>query len=216
VNVFEQLESACAGVVERTFALAFPSPLEPVRVARKLVAAFESAGSHPRGGLRFVVNVSRSDYARLAPDRSYLERQWSVMLARLAERSQRPQRAPEVVLAERPALPRGTVEIATEALPAPVLLSLRVRKGLPAGAVLPLRGSLVVGRGHDCDLVLPDPRVSRRHLAIEASPQGVTFRDLGATNGVSVNRDARREGRLDCGDVLRLGDTELVVEAEEA
>ena len=63
---------------------------------------------------------------------------------------------------------------------------------------------------------MPDPRVSRRHLAIEASAGGVTFRDLGAVNGVSLNRETRRDGRLDCGDVLRLGDTELVVEALDA
>jgi hypothetical protein len=216
MNVFERLESACAGVVERTFAVAFPSALEPVRVARKLVAAFEAGSAHPRGGRRFLVQVSRSDFARLAANRQYLERQWSVMLARLAERSQRPQRAPEVQLVERAGLPRGTVEIAVEQLSPPVTLSLRVRKGLPVGARLPLRGQLTIGRGHDCDLVLPDPRVSRRHLGIETSAGGVTFRDLGAANGVSVNREMRRDGRLDCGDVLRLGDTELVVEALEA
>ena len=216
MNVFEQLESACASVVERTFALAFPSALEPVRVARKLVAAFESGSTHPRGGRRFLVAISRSDFARLEPNRGYLERQWSVMLARLAERSQLPQRPPEVRLIERATLPRGTVDIEVEHLAAPLNLSLRVRKGLPQGAVLPLRGSLVIGRGHDCDLVLPDPRVSRRHLALDATPDGVAFRDLGAANGVTVNRETRRDGRLDCGDVLTLGDTELVVEAGEA
>jgi hypothetical protein len=216
VNVFERIESACAGVVERTFAIAFPGALEPVRVARKLVAVFESGNVHPRGGTRFLVNVSRSDFARLEPNRDYLERQWSVMLARLAERSQWPQRPPEVRLVERDGLPRGTVEIALEQLSPPLDLHLRVRKGLPKGAVLPLHGSLVVGRGHECDLVLPDPRVSRRHLAIDATAGGVTFRDLGAANGVVVNRETRPEGRLDCGDVLRLGDTELVVEAGEA
>jgi hypothetical protein len=215
VNAFERLESACAGVVERTFAIAFPSALEPVQVARKLVAAFESTPAHPRAGRRFVVAVSRSDFARLAPNRAYLERQWSAMLARLAERSQRPQRAPEVVLVERAGLPRGTVEVGIEALTAPAFLHLRVRKGLPAGAALPLRGSLVIGRGFECDLVLPDPRVSRRHVAVEAGETGVTFHDLGSANGVTVNREKRREGCLDCGDVLLLGDTELVVEADE-
>jgi hypothetical protein len=213
MNVFERLEAACAGVVERTFAVAFPSSLEPVRVARKLVAAFESGSAHPRGGRRFLVGVSRSDFARLAPNREYLERQWSVMLARLAERSQRPQRPPEVRLIERGGLPRGAVEIAVEQLSAPANLRLRVRKGLPQDAVLALRGTLLVGRGRDCDLSLPDPRVSRAHLAIDAAGGDVRFRDLGAANGVSVNRETRAEGRLDCGDVVRLGDTELIVEA---
>ena len=39
-----------------------------------------------------------------------------------------------------------------------------------------------------------------------------TFTNL--ANGVVLNREKRKDGRLDCGDILRLGDTELVVEAE--
>ncbi len=215
MNPALRLEAVCANVVERAFALAFPSPLEPVQVARKLVAAFESGSSPGRGGRRFVVYVGRSDFARFEPDRAYLEPQWSGMLARLAERSRQPQRAPEVSLAERQGLPRGTVAIEVESLAAPLHLTLRVRKGLPLDAHLRLRGALVVGRDPDCDLTLADPRVSRRHVAIEAGPDRVTFQDLGSSNGVELNQERRASGALDCGDVLRLGDSELIVEAAE-
>jgi Inner membrane component of T3SS, cytoplasmic domain/Protein of unknown function (DUF3662) len=215
VNPAQRLESVCASVVERAFALAFPSALEPVQVARKLVAAFESAGTPGRGGRRFLVRVGRSDFARFQPDRAYLEPQWSGMLARLAERSRQPQRAPEVVLVERPGLPRGTVEIEVEYLSAPLHLTLRVRKGIPLDACLALRGALVVGRDATCDLRLVDPRVSRRHIEIDAGPDRVVFRDLGSANGVELNHERRASGALDCGDVLRLGDSELVVEADE-
>ena len=215
MNPFERLEELCSTAVERAFAVAFPSALEPVQVARKLVASFEGGVSAGRGGRRFVVGVSPADLARFESDRVYLERQWSMMLARLAERSGLPQRAPEVSLASRAGLAVGTVAIAVEPLEAPLELALRVRRGLPVGARLPLRGSLVVGRDQTCDLALPDPRVSRRHLAIEATPGAVLFRDLGSANGVVLNREKREDGSLDCGDVLRLGDTELVVEAAE-
>ena len=88
MNAFTRLEAVCANVVERTFAVAFPSALQPVMIARKLVAAFESAAAgEPREGRRFLVQLAPADVARFAPDREYLERQWSTMLARLAERS---------------------------------------------------------------------------------------------------------------------------------
>ncbi len=215
MNALLRFEAACANVVERAFAVAFPSALEPVQAARKLVATFETGTSQGRGGRRFLVGVASPDFARFEPDRNYLERQWSAMLLRLAERSRMPQRAPEVHLVERTDLPRGTVDIAVEELPPPLHLSLRVRKGLPIDGRLPLRGTLAVGRDPACDLTLVDPRVSRRHILIEAGPEEVTFRDLGSANGVELNREQRREGRLDCGDILRLGDSELVVEADE-
>ena len=215
MNALLRFEAACANVVERAFAVAFPSALEPVQVARKLVATFET-GSGGRGGRRFLVGVAPADFLRFEPDRDYLERQWGLMLLRLAERSRLPQRAPEVHLVQKSDLARGTVEIGVEDLAPPHELTLRVRKGLPINALLPLQGSLVIGREQGCDLVLADPRVSRRHVAIEAGSEGVTFLDLDSANGVELNREARQEGRLDCGDVLRLGDSELVVEADEA
>jgi hypothetical protein len=215
MNAFERLEALCASAVERAFAVAFPSELEPVHVARKLVASFEGGTSASRGGRRFVVHVSPDDMTRLEPDRAYLERQWSAMLARLAERSRQPQRPPEVVLAGKADLASGTVQIVVEALPAPLHLALRVRKGLPLGGRLPLRGSHVVGRDPNCDLALADPRVSRRHVAIVAGADAIEFTDLGSSNGVLLNGEERRDGHLDCGDVLHVGDSELVVEADE-
>ncbi|MBD5633706.1 MAG: DUF3662 domain-containing protein, partial [Candidatus Eremiobacteraeota bacterium] len=76
--MFARLETACADAVERAFALAFPSALEPVQVARKLVATFESGPASPaRAGRRFLVKMNARDFARLGGDMPYLERQWS-------------------------------------------------------------------------------------------------------------------------------------------
>ncbi|MFC4728907.1 GGDEF domain-containing protein [Coralloluteibacterium thermophilus] len=46
---------------------------------------------------------------------------------------------------------------------------------------------LRVGRGHDCDLVLAHPSVSRRHCEVWCAPDGCHVRDLGATNPVRIN-----------------------------
>ncbi len=216
MNVFERLETICANAVERTFAVAFPSALEPVQIARKLVGAFEAGGqASGRGGRRFIVRMSAADYARFEPDRAYLERQWSAMLARLAERSGRPQRAPEVRAELDPAVASGTVAIAVESLPEPARVALRVRKGVPPNARVRLDRTTLVGRDPACDLVLHDPRVSRRHLEIAPAGAALRFRDLGSSNGTTLNGVAASGGDIGLGDVLVLGDSELCVEADE-
>ncbi|MBX9579324.1 MAG: GGDEF domain-containing protein [Gemmataceae bacterium] len=65
---------------------------------------------------------------------------------------------------------------------------------------------LLVGRGDDCDLRIPDHSVSRRHAKIEPSPQGYAVADLGSTNGTFVN-DQPLDGPqvLQDGDYLRVG-----------
>ncbi len=216
MNVFESLETLCADAVERAFALAFPSALEPVQIARKLVAAFERGAPAGRGGRRFTVKLNERDFARFVGDRDYLEAQWSAMLRRLAERSRVPQRAPEVVMTSDPQVAFGTVAVAAEALPEPLRMVLCVRKGMPPGARLPLAGTRSIGREPGCDLTLVDPRLSRRHLEIDAAGETARFRDLHSANGTFLNGERRSEGVLQCGDVLQLGDTELVVEPDES
>ena len=207
--LFERLEAHCATAVERAFAVAFPTPIEPVQIARKLVAAFESGvATSGRGGRRFHVRLSAADHARFASDLPYLQTQWAAMLARLCERSGRPQRPPDVVAERDPGVASGTVTIVTEALDEPARLALRVRRGIPLGAEVALDRALTIGRDLSCDLVLVDPRVSRRHLAIDDTSH---FADLGSANGTNHNGAPAAQGALGLGDLLLLGDSELVV-----
>jgi pSer/pThr/pTyr-binding forkhead associated (FHA) protein len=159
------------------------------------------------------VRVSASDYARLGGDLPYLERQWATMLARLAERSGRPQRVPEVGAEASADVAVGTVAIAVETLAAPPDLALRVRRGLPLGArVLIGRRTIVVGRDPACDFVVTDPRASRRHLEIASDGATIRFRDLGSSNGTRLNGAPAMEAELGLGDILAIGDSELAIE----
>ncbi|WP_438001517.1 sigma 54-interacting transcriptional regulator [Sorangium sp. So ce185] len=70
---------------------------------------------------------------------------------------------------------------------------------------------IVVGAGADCDLVLADPRASRRHCEIRLTEQGVLLRDLGSKNGTLI-RDVRiREAFLPPGVPATVGGSEIVV-----
>ncbi|WP_437872563.1 sigma 54-interacting transcriptional regulator [Sorangium sp. So ce363] len=70
---------------------------------------------------------------------------------------------------------------------------------------------LLVGAGADCDLVLADPRASRRHCEIRLTEQGVLLRDLGSKNGTLI-RDVRiREAFLPPRVPATVGGSEIVV-----
>jgi hypothetical protein len=76
-------------------------------------------------------------------------------------------------------------------------------------------GGAVLGRSRDCDIVLDDANVSRRHAEIRPSGASWIIVDLGSTNGVKVN-GRRIDGpqSLRPGDGVELGTSRVVFEVE--
>jgi pSer/pThr/pTyr-binding forkhead associated (FHA) protein len=66
-------------------------------------------------------------------------------------------------------------------------------------------GSVVVGRSQDCDLVISDDSVSRRHAELTLEGGSWYIKDLGAKNGTALNERIIVRSRLSNGDQLRLG-----------
>jgi pSer/pThr/pTyr-binding forkhead associated (FHA) protein len=75
-------------------------------------------------------------------------------------------------------------------------------------------GSFVIGRSRECDLVLDDPNVSRRHAELRRDDDGWAVQDLGSTNGIKLNGKRSRGGRLNPGDEITLGLSRLTFEQE--
>ena len=77
----------------------------------------------------------------------------------------------------------------------------------------PARLGAVIGR-EDCEILILDPEVSRRHAAIRGVDGRFGVEDLGSANGTSVNGE-RLDGIrvLRDGDQLRVGDTILRFES---
>ncbi len=87
-----------------------------------------------------------------------------------------------------------------------------VARGRDAGARLRLDdGDLIVGRARDADLVLLDPRVSRRHLRVRAQGDGVHVVVLEDASQLLIGGVPHTEADLQIGDTLVVGDTALVV-----
>ena len=72
----------------------------------------------------------------------------------------------------------------------------------------------VIGRSRECDLVLDDQNVSRRHAELRREDGGWAVVDLGSTNGIKLNGKRSRGGRLNPGDEITLGLSRLTFEQE--
>jgi hypothetical protein len=89
---------------------------------------------------------------------------------------------------------------------------LRVLAGPHQGASfhLPEAGIQRIGRSHaHNDICLPDLHVARVHCEVEVDGDQVVVRDCDSESGTFVNGERISKHRLQHGDVLRLGDTQL-------
>jgi hypothetical protein len=88
-----------------------------------------------------------------------------------------------------------------------------VTAGQDHGARFGLRGAeATIGRGPVMDIVLTDPRVSRRHAVLRRERGNLVVDDLGSTAGTAVNGvPIAAPTTLAPGDRVVLGDTELTV-----
>ena len=83
----------------------------------------------------------------------------------------------------------------------------------PAALGIPSGDSIVLGRGEECDLILAERSISRRHATLEAQPDGISVRDLGSSNGTEVNGrmlEPSRRLELCHGDTLRICSSVLI------
>lgn len=64
---------------------------------------------------------------------------------------------------------------------------------------------LILGRASECDVVLPDSLVSRKHARVWLEGGQLKVEDLGSRNGISVNGERVARLRVDEGDQLTVG-----------
>jgi hypothetical protein len=77
-------------------------------------------------------------------------------------------------------------------------------------------GANRVGRHPDNDFTIEHSTISSVHCEMVLKDSGVTLRDLESTNGTFVNGERVREIDLVPGQIVRLGDVELLVETTDA
>lgn len=81
---------------------------------------------------------------------------------------------------------------------------LRGVSGAVFSKVFPITGPVVIGRAAECDISVPADEMSRRHVLVKPTQEGLSVEDLGSANGTYINNKRVSQGFLKPGDELRL------------
>ncbi len=244
VRAMSRVERFFERLVERPSARLFKTRLQPIQVLRRIERAMEAErGADGRPGLvpdRFAVRLHPDDLAVLIPADELAADLASDALTFARSHGYALRERPRVTLVPDPTLRLGEAEVdaavspAVDAEPAadhadggtrvfeiPIVRSpeivLEIREPNRPARQVPVAGAPIrIGRAPECELVLRDSRVSRRHARLAARDGVLVLTDLGSTNGTRVNGRRVTEVVLGAGDRIEIGETHLVVEAAPA
>ena len=213
----QQFERRLERLVEGVFARAFRGGLQPVELGRRLRRDMDAGRTL---GVRGTIAPNHFTYALAPKDMTRFESFEEALRRELAETAREHAREEgylfvgpvDVVLEVDEHIAPGTFLLASDVVGAP---------GGPAGSLVLEDGSRVVlgeeplsiGRLPECDVVLADKNVSRRHAEVRRQDGNILVVDLGSTNGTRVNGAGIKERVLADGDVITVGASKLRFEA---
>jgi pSer/pThr/pTyr-binding forkhead associated (FHA) protein len=108
-------------------------------------------------------------------------------------------------------------EIGAEALAASQFDSTNLRRavqGSRSRLAAPPTGAVVIGRAEDSDVVISDVLASRQHAYLVPGPTGMEIHDAHSINGTFVNGTRILSAPLTEGDVVTIGNVDLVFNGE--
>jgi len=244
MRAMSRVERFFERLVERPSARLFGTRLQPVQILRRIERAMESErGAEGRPGLvpdQFLVHIHPDDLAGLTqPEQVAAELASGVLTFARAhgyalrdrprvtlqpDRSLRPGEVDvDASLSPADAAPAGAtpLDTATRVFEVPVARApdvlIEVREPNRAARKVPASGAPIsIGRAPECELVLHDSRVSRRHARLSARNGVLVLTDLDSTNGTRVNGHRVSEVVLGAGDRILIGETTLIIEPATA
>jgi hypothetical protein len=230
VGVLQRFERRLEGLVEGAFARAFGGVVQPVEVAAALQReAADKKAIVGQGRVlvpnEYVVELGSSDAERLGEYDEPLRKELGDMVTEHAQEQGWSFVGPVKVRFETvDELATGVFRVRSAVVAAPAgpataaprtgetdtSRRLELVTGSETGRIVRLNPpSLVIGRGTDADLRLPDTGVSRRHAQLHIR-DNVELVDLGSTNGTSVNGQRIARVTLADGDRITVGATNMV------
>ena len=212
----QRFEQRLERMVEGTFGKAFKSGLQPVEIGRKVTRELDGHRQMGVHGVPVVPNnigvyLSHEDFDRFESFADALARELAELVREHA-RDEGYQFAGSVTVHLVPddELKVGQCDVVTE-------IAAGVRVGsilLSDGRRLALGESVFsIGRLPDNDVVVADPKASRKHAEIRPAGNGFILVDLQSTNGTRVNGTNVGEHVLVDGDRIAIGATEFRFEA---
>lgn len=71
------------------------------------------------------------------------------------------------------------------------------------------KSMVIIGRSSDCDVVINDPKCSRKHAKVEVTAEGFVLEVLSESNALKVNGSDVQTTTITDGDVISIGDTDI-------
>jgi hypothetical protein len=210
----KRFEERLERLVEGSLTRPFRSNLQPVEIGRRMTREMDlQRRVGARGQLVapnvFSVSLSSADVERFA---SYIDALVKELAEAAREHAQREGYSllgpVEVDIYERSQLKSGQVDIAAQVAEGQAEYVLKLADGRTiAVSDVPV----VIGRLPDCEIVLNDPNVSRRHAEVFLQGDDVVVSDLGSTNGTKVNGSPIRSVVVLEGDEIMIGASRLIL-----
>jgi hypothetical protein len=213
-----QFEQRLERLVEGVFAKTFRSGLKPVELARRLTRDMDLHRVVGVSGLiapnRFLIAISPSDYEQFETYVEALTRELSdAVRAHAREETYGFVGPVHVEINADEGVGVGEFLVASEIVEAPGGVAVGSLALPDGGRVVVGEEPVTIGRLPECDVVLGDPNVSRRHSEIRRRGNGFVVVDLGSTNGTKVNGAGVKERQLVDGDEITVGGTKIRFEA---
>jgi hypothetical protein len=224
VSVLRNFERRLEGLVEGLFAKAFRTGLQPVELARRLLREMEAGQTVGVRGVwvpnHYTFRLSHEDRDRFAnAEDAIVQELRQVVRENARERGWELVGPPKIDFETDEKLGRGEFRCEAELVAGPdtgpsgqlppvgagpreaELVLLKDGKRFPLDG-----GTVTIGRLPECQIIIEDPGISRKHAEISRTAEGFVVRDLGSTNGTMVN-DAPVSGgrRLEEGDRITIG-----------
>ena len=212
----KRFEGRLERLVEGSLSRPFRSSLQPVEIGRRLTREMDlQRRLRPRGSLvapnSFAITLSPTDIERFASYIDALVRELAEAAREHAEIEHYTLLGPvEVDVFESARIKAGQIEVLAQVVEGTIPSELVLSDGRRFAVE---DRPLVIGRLPECDVVLNDPNVSRRHAEIARQDGEVVLRDLGSTNGCRVNGAHVSAVVLSDGDEIIIGATRMAFEA---
>ena len=212
----QRFEQRLERMVEGTFGKAFKSGLQPVEIGRKVTRELDA---HRQMGVHGVPVIPNNIGVYLSHDAFDRFESFADARARgLAELVREHAReegyqfvgSVTVHLVPDDDLRVGECDVVTEIAAGVRVGSLLLSDGRRIGLTEQVLG---IGRLPDNEVVVADPKASRRHAEVRPAGNGFLLVDLQSTNGTRVNGTNVSEHMLADGDVIAIGATEFRFEA---
>jgi hypothetical protein len=166
-----------------------------------------------------IEHARREGYALLTQPRVFVETDTDLQVGEFGIATRMAQPKDAALVADAPDVEAGATMIYKPRVPEPEAQAEAEPAPAPEREVVTLvvngtpyevaKRLVTIGRGRDCDIRLNDPNASRQHAEVRQEGTAYWLVDLGSTNGLEVNGTRTKRAKLEPGDTITVGSTNL-------